>query len=43
MAALEKKALLTTGQKARLQAIKAPDPTPDDVPPLEESEDPFAE
>jgi len=43
IAALEKKALLTAGQKARLQAIKAPDPIPDDEPPLEESEDPFAE
>jgi len=43
IAALEKKALLTAGQKARLQAIKAPDPIPDDEPPLEDSEDPFAE
>lgn len=43
IAALEKKALLTAGQKARLQAIKEPEPVPDEDPVLEESEDPFAE
>lgn len=44
IAALEKKALLTAGQKARLQSIRAVDlPAEEDAPPLEESEDPFAE
>lgn len=39
--ALEGKALLSEGQKARLRRCKAEDPLPDDAPSLMEDEDPF--
>lgn len=41
--ALEGKALLSEGQKARLRRCKAEDPLPDDAPPPMEDGDPFAE
>jgi hypothetical protein len=43
IAALEKKALLTAGQKARLQSIKAEPPEQESEPDLNENPDPFAE
>lgn len=43
IAALEGTALLSTGQKARLQSIKAQDPEPETEPDLNENPDPFAE
>lgn len=43
IAALESKAPLTVGQKARIQAIKAPEPDSAPETALEENPDPFAE